>query len=82
MDKELMHKIIKTWTMFGFNYSSGWIEEAFKSRGEIMVNHLKGKFKVACDVAGTHGSFFYFWAMLDGENRRLLEDWVMDNYKG
>lgn len=82
MDKELMHKIIKTWTMFGFNYSSGWIEEAFKSRGEIMVNHLKGKFKVAYDVAGAHGSFFYFWAMLDGENRRLLEDWVMDNYKG
>ena len=82
MDKELMHKIIKTWTMFGFNYSSGWIEEAFKSRGEIMVNHLKGKFKVAYDVAGAHGSFFYFWAMLDGENRRLLENWVMDNYKG
>lgn len=82
MDKELMHKIIKTWTMFGFNYSSGWIEEAFKSRGEIMVNHLKGKFKVAYDVAGAHGSFFYFWAMLDKENRRLLEDWVMDNYKG
>ena len=77
-----MHKIIKTWTMFGFNYSSGWIEEAFKSRGEIMVDHLKGKFKVAYDVAGAHGSFFYFWAMLDGENRRLLEDWVMDNYKG
>ena len=82
MDKELMHKIIKTWTMFGFNYSSGWIEEAFKSRGKIMVQHLKGKFKVAYDVAGAHGSFFYFWAMLDGENRRLLEDWVMDNYKG
>lgn len=82
MDKELMHKIIKTWTMFGFNYSSGWIEEAFKSRGEIMVNHLKGKFKVAYDVAGAHGSFFYFWAMLDGENRELLENWVMDNYKG
>lgn len=82
MDKELMHKIIKTWTMFGFNYSSGWIEEAFKSRGKIMVDHLKGKFKVAYDVAGAHGSFFYFWAMLDGENRRLLEDWVMDNYKG
>lgn len=82
MDKELMHKIIKTWTMFGFNYSSGWIEEAFKSRGEIIVNHLKGKFKVAYDVAGAHGSFFYFWAMLDGENRELLENWVMDNYKG
>ena len=82
MDKELMHKIIKTWTMFGFNYGYGWIEEAFKSRGEIMVQHLKGKFKVAYDVAGAHGSFFYFWTMLDGENRRLLEDWVMDNYKG
>lgn len=82
MDKELMHKIIKTWTMFGFNYSYGWIEEAFKSRGKIMVDHLKGKFEVAYSVAGAHGSFFYFWAMLDKENRELLENWVMDNYKG
>ena len=82
MDKELMHKIIKTWTMFGFNYSYGWIEKAFKSRGEDMVRHLKGKFEVAYDVAGAHGSFFYFWAMLDKENRELLENWVMDNYKG
>ena len=82
MDKELMHKIIKTWTMFGFNYSYGWIEEAFKSRGKIMVDHLKGKFEVAYDVAGAHGSFFYFWAMLDKENKELLENWVMDNYKG
>ena len=82
MDKELMHKIIKTWTMFGFNYSYGWIEGAFKSRGEDMVRHLKGKFEKAYDVAGAHGSFFYFWAMLDKENKELLENWVMDNYKG
>ena len=82
MDKELMHKIIKTWTMFGFNYGCGWIDEVFKSRGEDMVNHLKGKFEAAYDVAGAHGSFFYFWAMLDKENRELLENWVMDNYKG
>lgn len=75
-------KIIKLWTMFGFNYTSDFIEKAFASRGESMVQHLKGKFELAYDVAGAHGAFFYFWAMLDGTNKKLLEDWVMDNFKG
>lgn len=80
MDKELMHKIITNWTMFGFNYGSSWIERAFKSKGEVMINHLKGKFNEAYNIAGMYGAFFYFWTMLDRGNQQLLEEWVMDNY--
>lgn len=81
MDKELMHKIIANWTMFGFNYGTTWIERAFKSKGERMIEHLKNKFNEAHNIAGIYGSFFYFWTMLDEGNKQLLEEWVMDNYR-
>lgn len=80
-NKELMHKIIGNWTMFGFNYGTTWIERAFKSKGEMMVKHLENKFLEAYNIAGMYGAFFYFWAQLDKGNKALLEEWVMDNYK-
>lgn len=81
MDKELMHKIISNWTMFGFNYGTTWIERAFKSKGVFMIDHLEKKFNEAYNIAGKYGAFFYFWAMLDNSNKQLLEEWVMDNYR-
>lgn len=77
------HKIIYLWTMFGFNFPHNFVNIVFKPHcDEYMLKHLNEKFDKAYDIAGMHGAFFYFWADLDTKNKHILEDWVMDNYKG
>lgn len=76
------HNVIYLWTMFGFNFSHDFIEKAFAKKGKVMVNHLRGKFSSCYNNYGSRAAFFVFWAELDNENRQMLEDWVMDNYKG
>lgn len=75
-------KIIKLWTTYGFDYEYNFIRKAFASRGELMVKHLEIKFQEAYNIAGMYGAFFYFWTMLDSGNKQLLENYVMDNFKG
>lgn len=66
--------------MYGFNFEHDFIVKAFCSRGEAMVRHLQAKFLEAYERAGTYGAFFYFWSMLDNGNKKLLEDYVLEQY--
>lgn len=82
-NKELNHKIIKLWTIYGFNFvAPTFIEKAFEKAGPSMVQHLKGKFEECYNIAGTYGAFFYFWAELSTNYQMMLEEWVLDNFKG
>lgn len=76
------HDIIRLWTIFGFNYPHDFVEKAFAKKGSVMVNHLKEKFNSLYARYGSEASLFVFWANLDEGNRQILEDWVMDNFKG
>lgn len=75
-------KAIQLWTMYGFNFEHDFIKKAFAGESEMMIKHLQNKFDEAYDIAGTYGAFFYFWSMLDSHYKRVLESYVMDNYKG
>ena len=76
------NKVIELWTLYGFNFEHDFIEKAFAKEGASMIKHLQNKFEEAYERVGCHGAFFFFWAMLDDRNKRTLEDYVMDNYKG
>ena len=76
------HKVIRLWTIYGFNYDSSFVERVFKNEPEWLREHLKSKFEECYRIAGMYGSFFYFWSELDSRLKTILEDWVMDNFKG
>ena len=82
MNKEMISKVIKTWTMYGFNYEYQFIKKVFGDEGEMMVNHLQSKFDGYYESYGAAGAFFIFWAELDTKHKEKLEMYVMDNYKG
>jgi hypothetical protein len=45
-----------------------------------MADHLKGKFSMYLNRYGSEGAMPIFYLNLDGENRRILENYVMNNY--
>lgn len=45
-----------------------------------MVAHLKSKFDNYYDMEGSYGVMNKFYLNLDEENRRILENYVINNY--
>lgn len=71
---------VKDFVMFGFNFPQNFVEKAFESQGDLMVNHLKEKFNAAYDRAGSQGAMNTFYAQLDGKNQLILENYVSEYY--
>lgn len=62
---------------FCMNYPRNFLD-AFGS----LKNHLSNKFKDYYNKYGTYGVMIQFYAELDAENRRVLTDYSLKNYKG
>jgi hypothetical protein len=65
--------------MFGFNYPNGFISQVWK--GSISI-HLQSKFSGFYDAVGSKVVFQVFYTSLDTENREVLINWILANYKG
>ena len=78
------HKVIYNFMMYGFNYDHDFVRKIFGSHyDEYLIRHLEHKFESAYESeAGHYGAFFLFWSELDTDKKHILEDWIMDNYRG
>ena len=72
---EAVNKVI----MFGFNYPHGFINKVWD---ENISNHLQSKFNGFYDKYGSTAVFNIFYSSLDNENREILTNWILLNYKG
>ena len=71
--------LIEKWNYWCVNYNHDFIEKAW-SDNPIMVAHLKSKFDHYYDMEGSYGVMNKFYLNLDEENRRILENYVINNY--
>jgi hypothetical protein len=70
---------IEKWCYWCTNYHPDFIEKAWADNPN-MADHLKGKFSMYLNRYGSEGAMPIFYLNLDGENRRILENYVLSNY--
>lgn len=77
-----MHHAIINWMywLWNFNATGDFIQQAFSNEGEMMVQHLRGKFDWAYKTYGAYGCIPAFFGELDTKHRKKLIDFVCDNY--
>lgn len=76
---ELSMTAINKWVFFCMNYPYDFIEKAWEGN-TILINHLKGKFNAYYDAYGSRAVMNTFYCELDGNNKKILLEWVLDNY--
>ena len=47
-----------------------------------MARHLQNKFDAYYDAVGSYGVMTKFYLNLDGTNREILENYVLNNFRG
>ena len=67
---------ITHWVMFAYNYPSNFMD-AFNGS---MREHLEEKFHWYYSMVGAEGVMNKFYNNLDGNNQRLLAQWILENY--
>ena len=72
-------KVVNKVMMFGFNYPNGFINQVWSGS---VANHLQSKFNSFYDSVGSKAVFQVFYTSLDNENREILINWILTNYKG
>jgi hypothetical protein len=74
---ETVNKVI----MFGFNYPHNFICGVW-GNDTMLSNHFKSKFSAIYNRVGSDAVFNTFYCQLSDDNRELLINWIMLNYKG
>lgn len=72
-------KPIEKWNYWCANYDYDFIEKAWADNPN-MAKHLEEKFGAFYDSVGPYGVMLKFYLALDSTNKRILEDYVMNNY--
>lgn len=70
---------IEKWNYWCTNFHHDFIEKAWADDPN-MAHHLRNKFNEYYDSAGSYGVMTKFYLNLDGTNRQILEDYVMNNF--
>lgn len=66
---------------FGFNYPHNFWLEVWKDQ-PLLADHLHSKFQELFKKKGNGTiAFFYFWNELDDQNRKVLVDWINENFE-
>ena len=71
--------LIEKWNYWCANYDYEFIEKAW-ANDQLMAKHLRSKFDRDYEMVGSYGVMNMFYLDLDGENRRILEDYVINNF--
>lgn len=70
---------IEKWNYWCANYYPDFIQNAWADKPN-MAKHLEEKFSAFYDSVGPYGVMLKFYLALDSTNKRILEDYVMNNY--
>lgn len=70
---------IEKWNYWCANYYPDFIQKAWADKPN-MANHLQEKFSAFYDSTGPYGVMLKFYLALDSTNKKILEDYVMNNY--
>ena len=70
---------IEKWNYWCTNYDYEFIEKAWEDDPN-MARHLRNKFDAYYDSVGSYGVMVKFYLNLDDTNRKILENYVMNNY--
>jgi hypothetical protein len=66
--------------MYSFNYENQFLENIYSSS---MASQLRSKFNNLCVRFGnSQTAFMYLYTELDKENRKLLINYILTNFKG
>lgn len=84
---------INKWFYYAMNYNvvpmeiddyagkrTEYLPDCFEAFPKSLRGHLAGKWNYAYDSYGSRAVLMAFYAELDGDNRKLLMQWVLDNY--
>ena len=84
---------INKWFYYAMNYNvvpmivSGfdgehteYLPDCFNAFPKYLRTHLKGKWDDLYERYGSRAVLMAFYAELDGNNRKLLMEWVLNNY--
>jgi hypothetical protein len=72
---------INKFVYFSQNYPNDFIEQIWGTSGN-MSKHLNDKFSLYYDKHGSVGAMVGFYMNLDSENQKMLEEYIINNYKG
>lgn len=75
--QEIAYTITQAFVMFAMNYRTGWLEEAFRHKGSVMVAHLQSKFSDSYKRYGAMGAMINFWCELDSGNATDLITYII-----
>lgn len=72
-------KEINKWVYWCYNYTDPkeWIYQIWSG---CIADHIYAKFKRLYEIFGYRSVMQDFYTELDKENRKLLLQWVLDNY--
>ena len=84
---------INKWFYYAMNYNvvempvadfdgehTEYLPDCFLAFPKYLRMHLKGKWDYAYETYGSRAVLMAFYAELDGNNRQLLMEWVLENY--
>ena len=66
---------INKFAVFAFNYPHGFIQQVWEGN---IANHLQSKFNGYYASEGAKGVMMSFYMALDGGNRRMLEEFIIE----
>jgi len=71
---------IRKFVYFGYNYPYDFIEKVWED-DPLLAEHLKGKFKLYYNQYGPEAVMNKFYVELDAGNQKILEDWIINNFR-
>ncbi len=71
---------IHLFVFFGYNYNYDFIQKIWGN--DNIGKHMKSKFDHIYKRDGVNAVMNSFYSELDGGNRKLLETYILKNYKG
>lgn len=72
---------INKFIYFSLNFPHDFIEKIWGERKPFSLSeHLQGKFNNFYERYGSAGVMQVFYAELDGNNKRLMLDWILNNW--
>jgi len=73
--------ILDKFTLFAFNYTPIFCLKIWGDN-PWMANHLNEKFNELYDRHGASGVMVAFYRSLDAENRKIFENYLINEYNG
>ena len=72
---------IRMWNYWCANFENDFIQRAWADNPNL-AHHLQNKFDSYYDAVGSYGVMNKFYLNLSSDNQEILENYVLNNYRG